>query len=143
VVGGITQDLSVVASYTAQTPRDAQGRRRANIPDSMANLLLDYHVSDGMLKNADFWVGVLHQGDVAGETISGFTSLGVPEQPGFYLSGFTVARAGAGYKFDRYQINLSIDNLTNEHFWWQASSARSSVIPYPGFTYAFTVTIHI
>jgi iron complex outermembrane receptor protein len=143
VVGGITKELSVIASYTDQTPRDAQGRRRANIPDTMSNLLLDYHFDDGVMKNSDFWFGLNHQGDVAGETVSGFTDLGVPELPGFYLQGFTVFKAGAGYKFGRTQYNLSIDNLFNQKFWWQASSARSSVIPYPGFTFSLTMTVHI
>ena len=47
--------------------RDQANRRVRNIPDNMANLLLNYHFSDGLLKNASVFVGVQHNGSVAGE----------------------------------------------------------------------------
>ena len=130
VDGGITKNLSVIMSYTDQKLRDFVGRRRRNIPDNMASLLLNYRFAEGPLKNANVFAGLIHQGDVAGENVNGFTSLGVPEQVGFYVAAFNVINAGAGYKFHHYSFSLNVDNALNQRFWWQASS-RSSLASYP------------
>ena len=50
--GGITKNLSVIASYTYMQLRDMANRRVRNIPDNLANLLLNYHFTDGLLKRA-------------------------------------------------------------------------------------------
>jgi iron complex outermembrane recepter protein len=142
VAGGITPNLSVVASYTEQKLRDPYGRRRRNIPDNMANLLLDYHWTTGILRNADVFAGVNHIGDVAGETESGFTTLGVAEQPGFYVPEYTVGNVGASYHWSRYKVSLNINNVTDEKFWWQAQS-RTSLVPYPGTQFLVTVSMHL
>jgi len=122
--------------------RDFVGRRQRNIPDNMANLLLDYHFTSGVLSNADVFGAVIHSGDFAGETVTGFTSLGVPELPGYYEKAYNVVNTGAGYKWGRYKFNLTVDNALNSKFWWQAQS-RSSVPPYPGLTVIFSVKIHL
>jgi outer membrane receptor protein involved in Fe transport len=108
----------------------------------MANALLNYRFIDGTLKNASVFVGVTHQGDVSGENVTGFTSLGAAELPGFYVPAFTIANAGAGYFWSRYRVNLNVDNALNTKAWWQASS-RSSLAPYPGTTIRLTFVIHI
>ena len=141
LVGGITPNLSVIASFTDMRLRDPLGRRIRNIPDTMASLLLNYHFRAGALARSNLFVGVLHEGDVAGENESGITSLGVPEQPGFYLAPWTVANAGAGYTLGRYRFNLNVDNALNSQFWWQPAS-RISVSAYPGTTVRFTTTVH-
>ena len=142
ISGGITRDLSVVASYTNQKLRDPYGRRRRNIPDNMANLLLDYHRSTGALKGSDVFVGATHTGDYAGETVTNFTALGVPEQPGFYIPAHTIVNAGAGYKIGRYKYNLNVNNALNTHTWWMGQ-ARSSLAPYPGINFIFSVKVHL
>ena len=141
IVGGITRNLSVILSGTEMHLRDSVGRRR-DIPDTMANALVDYRFTDGVLKNADFFVGTLYEGNVAGKTVAGYTPLGVPEQPGFYLAPHTVANVGGGYRLGRYHFNLNVDNVLNEKFWWQASS-RTSLAPYPGIDVRFTIAIHL
>ena len=141
-MGGITENLSVVMSGTEMHLRDFAGRRQRNIPDNMANLLLNYRFSEGVLKDVNLFGAINHQGDVAGETVSGFTSLGVPELPGFYVKGYDIFNAGGGYTFGRYRLNLLVDNVLNTKAWWQASS-RSSLFPYPGITFHVTLTIHI
>jgi iron complex outermembrane recepter protein len=133
VVGGITRDLSIIASATDQKYRDAFGRRVRNVPDHLANLLLNYHWHRGLLTGASVFAGVVHEGDVAGETVTGSTSKGVPEQPSFYVPGWTVVSAGAGYTYDRYTLNLNVDNLLNRHFFWDPAS-RLSVPMYDGRT---------
>jgi iron complex outermembrane receptor protein len=142
VSGGITKNLSIIASYTNMKLRDFVGRRRRNIPDNMANILLDYRFDEGSLKNADVFVGVIHEGSVAGYNSTGFTSLGVPEQPGYYLAAYNVVNAGAGYKYGRYRFNLTVDNALNSQFWY-SGQARTSISPYPGITFNFTMVVHI
>jgi iron complex outermembrane recepter protein len=142
IQGRITKNISVVASYTNMKLRDAFGRRIRNTPDNMANLLIDYRFTDSMLKNLDVFAGVIHEGQVAGETVAGFTSLGVPEQPGYYVPAYNVLNAGAGYKFGRYRINLNVGNVLNSKFWWEAQS-RSSLSPYPGTRVEVTCTVHL
>ena len=141
VVGGITSELSIIASLTDQKLRDPLGRRIRNVPDQMSNLLLNYHFAPGPLHGLSVFGGLNHMGSVAGETVSGLTSLGVPEQPGFYLKPWTVLNLGSGYTWGRYRFNLNLDNALNSHFWWQPAS-RISVSPYPGATIRLTTAVH-
>lgn len=142
VIGGITKNLSVVASATVQKLRDPWGRKQRNIPDQLDNLLLDYRFTTGLLKNLNVFAGIVHEGKVAGETITGFTPLGVPELPGYYLPDYTICNAGAGYVWRNMRYNLNVNNVFDTHAWWQGSS-RASTAPYPGINVTFTVTIHI
>jgi len=142
VIGGVTKNLSIIGSYTAMKYRDLFGRRVRNVPDHLANLLVNYHFNDGALKGASVFAGVVHVGNVAGETVTGSTPLGVPEQPGFYVDGWTVINAGAGYGWSRYRINLNVDNVANSKFLWQPAS-RQSVPGYPGITVKATFSVHI
>jgi iron complex outermembrane receptor protein len=142
--GGITNNLSVIASYTNMHLRDLAGRRVRNVPDNLANLLLNYRFTDGLLTGASVFTGVQHMGSVAGENAPslGFTSLGVPDQVGYYIAAWNVVNAGAGYQWSRYRVNLNIDNALNSKFWWQPSS-RLDLVPYPGLTYRVAVTVHL
>jgi iron complex outermembrane receptor protein len=153
VVGGITKNLSIVASLTSMKYRDFVGRRVRNVPDHLANLLIDYHFTDGLLKGANVFAGVVHSGDVAGETVTASTTAanvtagnapaaGIPEQPGFFVPAWTVVNAGAGYTWDRYHIGLNLDNLANSHFFWDPAG-RNSVPVYSGLTVRVTLSIHI
>jgi iron complex outermembrane recepter protein len=141
VVGGLTHNASIIASYTNMKLRDPLGRRVRNIPDMMSNLVLNYRFNEGVLKNASAFVAISHQGNVAGETRSGVTAAGVPQQPGFYIAAWTVVNVGAGYEWQRIRFNLNIDNVLNAKFWWQPAS-RISVSPYPGLTARLTTTVH-
>lgn len=138
-VGGITSNLSIIASYTKMKLRDAFGRRVRNVPDSTANLLLNYHFTEGVLKNLGVFAGVEHQGDSAGETVSSFSGT-VPNQPGFVVAPWTVVNTGASYVWNRYRFNLNLDNTLNDKFVWQPAG-RNSVSPYPGITIRFTTTV--
>ena len=141
--GGITPNLSILLGGTVMHLRDFAGRRIRDIPDNLLNVLLDYHFTTGPLKNASAFVGMLHSGSSPGENSPnlGYTPLGVPQQVGFYIRGWTVFNAGLSYRWDRYRFNLNVDNMLNDHFWWQ-SSTRASANPYPWATVRGGVTIH-
>jgi outer membrane receptor for monomeric catechols len=142
LVGALSRNLSVIASHTDMQLRDSFGRRLRNVPDTTSALLLEYRFTTGPLTHLDLFAGGIHNGNSAGETVTGFTTLGVPEQPGFYISGWTVYNAGAGYRWGRYHFNLNVENLLNSKFIWQPSG-RNSVSPYPGTTVRFTTTVRI
>ena len=142
VVGGITKNLSIIGSVTNQKYRDLFGRRVRNVPDQLANLLLNYHFNDGLLKGANAFVGIVHTGQVSGETISASTSLGVPEQPGFYIRPWTIVNAGAGYGWENYKLNVNVDNALNSQYLW-APASRQSVSEYPHLTARLTLTIKL
>jgi iron complex outermembrane receptor protein len=147
LVGGLTRNLSVIASFTAMKLRDPFGRRIRNVPDQMANLLLDYRFPDGALKNFSVFAGVVHVGNTAGENAQNdpttgvaVTPQGVPTQVGYYISAWTVYNAGVSYRRGRCRFNLNVDNLLNSKFAWQPAS-RLSVSPYPGATVRLTTDI--
>jgi outer membrane receptor protein involved in Fe transport len=144
ISGGITQNLTVILSYTNMRFRDAADRRVRNIPDNMSNLLLNYHFTEGPLKDASVFVGVQHNGTVAGENAPnlGFTSLGVPDQVGYYIAAWTAANAGGSYRWRNILFNLNVDNVLNQRFWWQPAS-RNSVCPFPGLAVRLAMTIHL
>lgn len=140
VIGGVTKNLSLIASYTRMKYRDAFGRRVRNVPDDMENLLANYHFTQGALKNFNIFGAVERMGQTAGESQTGFNSNGVTRQVGFYVAAWTVFNAGAGYTIDRYRFNLNVDNVLNSKFAWEPAS-RLSVSPYPGITVRLTTTV--
>jgi iron complex outermembrane receptor protein len=141
LVGALTPNLSIISSHTEMRLRDAFGRRQRNVPDTTSAVLLEYRFISGPLQNLVLFAGGIHNGNSAGETVTGFTSLGVPEQPGFYVSGWTVYNAGTGYRWGRYSLNLNVDNLLNSRFIWQPTG-RNSVSPYPGTAVRLTTSVH-
>jgi iron complex outermembrane receptor protein len=142
VVGGITKNLSIILSGTEMKYRDTYGRRYRNVPDSLANLLLNYHFTNTELKGLSIFAGIVHVGDTAGESVTAFTAKGVPELPSFFVPAWTAVNAGASYTYTRYRFNLNVDNALNDQFWWQPAG-RNSVSPYPGITTRLTVTVKL
>ncbi len=140
LIGGVTKNLSVIASYTDMEYRDAFKRRVRNVPDHMANALARYSVTEGALKNLSVFGAVSYFGEAAAETITGFTTTGVPRLPGFYTAAWHVFNAGASYRYDRWSFNLNVDNVTNRKFGWQPAS-RLTVSPYPATTARLTTTV--
>jgi iron complex outermembrane receptor protein len=141
VVGGITKNLSVIASYTDMKLRDAFGRRRRNIPDETLNTMLKYDFREGALKGASVFAGVTHVGNQAGEDPSiTATPLGVVAQVSFYAPARTIYNAGASYTFnDHYRFNLNVDNVFDKKTIWEPSG-RFSLAPYPPLNVRLTAT---
>jgi outer membrane receptor protein involved in Fe transport len=140
LVGALSRSLSIIASHTEMRLRDALGRRLRDVPDTTSALLLEYRFPEGALRDMSLFAGGIHNGNSAGETVTGFTSLGVPELPGFYIAAWTVYNAGAGYHWGRYHFNLNVDNLLDSRFIWQPNG-RTSVSPYPGTAVRLTTSV--
>ena len=141
VVGGLTREITVLASFTLQRPRDAFGRRPRNVPDHLTNLLLKYDFHDGAVKGLGLFAGVNYVGTAAGENpITSGTALGVIEQVSFYLPSRTILNLGATYRTGRYRFNLNIDNALNKKTVYQGSS-RFNLSPFPATTVRFTTAL--
>jgi outer membrane receptor protein involved in Fe transport len=142
IVGGLTKELSILASYTTMKTRDQLGRRARNIPDTTANALLKYDFHDGGLKGANVFMGVTHVGTAAGEIPpgSGLTALGIVVQPSFFMPARTILNAGASWLWKEYRFNLNVENVTDKQTVYQGSG-RNSMSPYPATTVRLTTTI--
>lgn len=115
VVGQVTTNLTLMASYTDMKMRDQVGRRRANVPDVMYNALLRYGFSSGPVKGLNVYIGFTHSDDSVGENLSeDRTSLGEIIQPSFRLPARTVWNAGASYDFGSLRFQLNVENLMDK-----------------------------
>lgn len=141
IVGGLTRNLTILASYTTMHTRDQLDRRPRNIPDKTANALLKYDFHDGALKGAGVFVGATYVGLAAGETPpgSGLTALGVVVPPSFFVPQRTIINAGASYVWSHYRVNLNVENLGNDKTVWQGSG-RNSLSPFPNTSVRLTMT---
>lgn len=129
--GQLTDQLSIIASYTDMDLKDSVGRRPRNIANTTWAGLLNYGFSDGALKGLNVHFGVTHSGKTAGETTNGFTALGVAQQPGFWIKSFELYNVGASYSFGKYFVNATVDNLFDHQGFWQAAG-RGAIPPIPG-----------
>jgi len=118
VVGQITTDLTIMASYTDMKMRDEFGRRRANVPDVMYNALLRYKFSSTPVKGLNLFIGFTHADESAGENAPGgnnaYTALGALKHPSYYLPSRTTWNVGASYSFGSLGLQLNVDNLFNK-----------------------------
>jgi iron complex outermembrane receptor protein len=147
VEGGLTKNLSVIASATSMKYRDFEGRPARNIPDGLASLLVNYHFNSGTLKGLSVFAAESYSGKSPGEnpendatTGTAFTSTGAPTQPGYYIAAWHVTNAGTAYSWSRYRVSLNVDNVLNQKFGWEPAS-RLTVAPYPGITFRLTTTV--
>jgi len=142
LTGGLTRNLTVLASYTTMHTRDQLDRRPRNIPDVTANLLLKYDVHSGTYKGLGGFFGLNHVGTAAGEIPpgSGLTPLGVVSQVSFYVPARTILNAGASYAWKRYRFNLNVENVANRKTVWQGSG-RNSLSPFPTTSVRLTTTV--
>jgi iron complex outermembrane receptor protein len=137
--GGITKNLSIVASYTSQRLRDPTNRRPRNIADRTTGALLNYHFTSGELNHLGVFLGMTRQGKTAGDTITGFTPLNVAQQTSFYVPPVMIFNTGATYPWKNTAFTLTVDNLADKKGFWQAAD-RGDVPPIPRRNVRLTAT---
>ena len=122
------KNLSVVANYSKYKVRQPRTEvRLRGVPDEDWALYTEYKFTDGALKGFGVDVGADYKGDVAGDNATGYTALGVPNQPSFMVKGRTLLNLGFSYKIKQWGFRFMIANLTDEDYILAAGS-RSSVI---------------
>lgn len=129
LMGGVTKDLSVIASLTYLRERDSLGRPVRAIAGQNAALFLNYHIPDPRLHSLAIFAGATYVGRRSGEAPApDFTPLGVPTQPSFFFAPLILVSAGA--KFDwtkRIHSTLNVDNALDEHYLIPTARANNTM----------------
>ena len=126
ITGGLTKDISIVASVTGLHETDALGRRPRAVSDLTAGALVEYTFHHGALTGLSADFGAQYTGDQEGDAPPNFTALGVVAQPSFLVPAYTATTAGASYKWRHYTFRLVLDNVFDSTYLY-ASGARFAV----------------
>jgi iron complex outermembrane receptor protein len=117
VTGGLTKNLSAVASATFLEMSDALGRPVRAVAKRNAALFLNYRFTEGELKGFTIFGGLTHTGRRAGEVAAiNFTSARAVAQPSFFLAPITLLNLGARYTWEKTTFALNVDNALNKHY---------------------------
>jgi len=139
IMGQVTQNLTVVASYTDMELRDVLGRNRMGIPDNMANALVKYGFADGPVRGLNIFAGVNYVGKQAGENPRERTDIGVVVPVSFWMPSRTVYNAGASYDYGPLRFQLNVENVFDKKTLWQ-SGGRNQLTAFPGTNVRLTTT---
>jgi iron complex outermembrane receptor protein len=147
VMGSITSDLSVIATYSHLNMRDNLGRMVRGVADNTASALFNYRFDkDSGLKGLSLYAGVNYSGKRAGDIPINFTPLGVVGQVSFYLKPEYVDTIGASYRMnDRVTFRLTIDNILDDKDYIAVAGARSwgsGLTTATGRNIRFTTTVN-
>jgi len=114
--GALTKNIMFMGNYSRARIRDPWDRPLRGAADTSAAAFVGYRFDDGALKGLSLNVGVIHQGKRPGDAATGFTALGVPIQPSFYLPAYTIVKLGADYSWNNYTFQLTVDNALDETY---------------------------
>ncbi len=125
--------LGNVTDYKVRQPiTDARVR---GMPDRAYGAYADYRFVDGVLKGFGVNFGFDYKSDVAGENVSGFTTIRggtpVPIQPSFVVGARTLANLGFSYKYKSWAASVTIMNLMDKDYILAAGSRGSLVVGTP------------
>ena len=125
--------LGNVTDYKVRQP--ITNARVRGMPDRALGAYADYRFVDGALKGFGVNFGVDYKSDVAGENVSGFTTIRggtpVPIQPSFVVAARTLANLGFSYKYQNWSASITIMNLMNKDYILAAGSRGSLVVGTP------------
>ncbi|AOS44359.1 Ferrichrome-iron receptor precursor [Lacunisphaera limnophila] len=112
LMGRVSDNLSVIATYSHLKMRDALGRMVRGVADNNASTLLSYRFTDGEAKGLTLNAGVSYSGKRAGDAPINYTVLNVTGKTFFFLKAHAVDTFGATYRLnDRYTFRLNVDNM--------------------------------
>jgi len=128
VMGSVTNNLSVIASYSHLKMRDSLGRMVRGVADNNASLLVNYRFTDGTVKGLAINAGVVYSGERAGDVPDGnFTGLNVVKKVSFYLEPQYTTTLGFSYTWnEKYSTRLVIDNVLDDKNYISVAGGRIS-----------------
>jgi iron complex outermembrane receptor protein len=146
LIGQITPELSVLATYTHLHMRDSLDRMVRAVADNNASLLANYRFKDGTLKGLSTNFGVVYTGRRAGDIPAvNFTPAGVVAKVSFYLKPEYVTTLGFAYRYHtKYLFRLTIDNLFDDKDYISVAGGRVSgtgITTAPGTNVRFSTTV--
>ncbi|WP_082780983.1 TonB-dependent siderophore receptor [Cephaloticoccus primus] len=139
IIGQVTQNLTILASYTDMKMRDQLGRQRMGIADRFYNGLVKYAFPTGTAKGLSVFVGFNHVGKHAGENPPDRTPLGVVVPVSFYMPSRTIFNGGASYEYGLARFQINVENLFNKKTLWQPGG-RNELTAFPGTNIRLTTT---
>jgi iron complex outermembrane receptor protein len=143
LIGGLTPNLSTIATYSHLRLRDALGRRVRAVADETASLLLNYRFNDGPFRGLSASFGVSYSGRRAGDAPPAYTIAGVPARTSFYLKPYYVTNFNVAYTWRDYLFRLYVDNVLDDHGYIQQAGGRVSgtgITTAPGINVKFSTT---
>jgi len=143
LMGQITPNMSIVATYSHLKMRDALGRMVRAVADHNAAVLLNYRFLDGPAQNLSLSFGVTYSGKRAGDIPDGnFTQLGVVKQVSFYLEPQYLTTFVANYRLnERWSFQGNIDNVFDDADYISVAGGRitgTGLTTQPGINFRLT-----
>jgi len=143
VMGNITPNFSVVASYADTKNRTPYGVMLRGSPEDTAALFVRYGVTQGALSGLSAGIGVNYSSKRAGDNPPSRFAIGstpdnpIPYQPSFYLPARTLTNAYVSYRHGAWDYRLDVTNLTDEANY----SSLSRIIVQVGAPRAVSATV--
>jgi iron complex outermembrane recepter protein len=130
LMGRVTDNLSVIATYSHLKMRDSLGRMIRAVADNNATMMINYRFTDGQAKGLSVNYGVVYNGRRAGDAPgngTSYTPLGVATQSSFYLKPQYSTTLGFAYRWNEtYFTRLTIDNVFDNKNYISVAGARFS-----------------
>lgn len=145
LMGRVTDQLSIIATYSNLDMRDSLGRRVRAIADHNAAFLANYRFSgEGMFSGSSVYLGVNYSGRRAGDAATGFTLANVPQQPSFYLKAdYTTTLGATWHANERLSFRLNVDNVLDRKDYIKVAGGRvagTGITSAPGRNIRLTTT---
>jgi iron complex outermembrane receptor protein len=145
LVGGITPNLSAIATFTELKMRDSLGRHVRAVAERNAAFLLNYRFPEGAAHGLALNAGVSYSGRRAGDTPIDFTPLNVVGKTSFFLKPYYVTTLAASYRWkEKYIFRLNLDNVFDDKGYIQQAGSRVSgtgITTAPGINVRFSTTL--
>jgi iron complex outermembrane receptor protein len=127
LMGGVTDNLSLILTYSHLHMRDNLGRDVRAVADNIGSFLANYRFTQGPLKNLSLNAGVTYTGRRAGDTPINYTPLGVVGKVSFYLKPSYGTTFGAAYRVnDKVSLRLVVDNVFDDKDYILVAGGRVS-----------------
>lgn len=125
----VNKNLMFLGNYTSFKIRQPGTNVRVRaVPDKNGAIYADYKFTEGALRNFGFNIGVDHKSDVAGENATGYSAIGVANQPTFLVAGRTLVNLGFTYRTKDWTARLQLNNALDKDYILAAGS-RTSAVP--------------
>jgi len=148
LIGGLTENLSIIATYSDLEMRDSLGRHVRAVADRNASALLSYRFTSGPANGLSLTAGVSYSGRRAGDTPVNYMPApfnNVVGKTSFFLEPYYTTIVGASYRYqDRWLFRLTIDNIFDDKGYIQQAGGRVSgtgITTAPGINIKFSTTV--